>query len=444
MPKSFKELTSTMVPELLSPAGSPEKLKYALAYGADAVYAGIPKFSLRARENPFKNDLLEEAVTYTHKMGKKIYITANILPPNRKIESFKKSLALHAAMGPDGFIMADPGMIQFALKEFPEIPVHLSVQSNTMNWPTAEFWYNLGVKRIILSRELALEEILEIHHRVPGMELEAFVHGAICIAYSGRCLLSNYFNHRDANQGTCTNSCRWEFNVHEEEGKDSEQYKPLKGQYAIEETQRDGEMMPIEEDEHGTYIMNSKDLRAVEYLKPLQDAGVISFKIEGRSKSIYYLSLITRVYRKAITDLTEGRSFDPDLLGEIDKTANRGFTSAFLISASNRETERFDSPQEENQDQVYGGQVVNERPGWMEVEVKNRIELGDEAEYISPSGQFKFTIDAMEKNTGEKATVAHGGNGTIWIKLDRQAEPFALLSLLQNAKTTPTPSGHEG
>jgi putative protease len=368
-------------------------------------------------------------------MGKKFYVTANILPPNRKIESFKKSLAQHAALGPDGFIMADPGMIKFAIKEFPEIPVHLSVQSNTMNWVTAEFWYNLGVKRIILSRELSLEEIQEINHRVPGMELEAFVHGSICIAYSGRCLLSNYFNHRDANQGTCTNSCRWEFKVHEEEGKDTEQYKPLKGQYAIEETQRDGEMMPIDEDEHGTYIMNSKDLRAVEFLKPLQDAGVISFKIEGRSKSIYYLALVTRTYRKAISDLTEGRSFNPNLLGEIDKTANRGFTSAFLISAANRDTERFDSPQVENQAQIFGGQIVNERPGWMEVEVKNRIELGAEVEYISPVAQYKFTIDAMETKAGEQATVAHGGNGTIWIKTERQPEPFALLSILQNVET---------
>ena len=427
-----------MIPELLSPAGSPEKLKYALAYGADAVYAGIPKFSLRARENPFKNDLLEEAITYTHDKGKKIYVTANILPPNRKIASFKKSLAQHAELGPDAFIMADPGMIQYALKEFPQIPVHLSVQTNTMNWSSVEFWYNLGVKRIILSRELSLEEIQEIHDRVPGMELEAFVHGSICIAYSGRCLLSNYFNHRDANQGTCTNSCRWEFNIKEEKGTETEQYQPLEGQYAIEEVQREGEMLPVDEDEHGTYIMNSKDLRAVEYLKPLSDAGVMSFKIEGRSKSIYYLSMVTRAYRKAIKDLAEGRSFDPELLGEINKTANRGFTSAFLISASNRDTERFESPQEKDQPQVFGGQVVNERPGWMEVEVKNRIELGDEVEYISPSGQHKFFIDAMETSTGEKANVAHGGNGTIWISIDRQAEPFALLSLLHKTETAET------
>lgn len=421
--------------ELLSPAGSPEKLKYAFAYGADAVYAGVPKFSLRARENPFKGRLLKEAVDYAHKLGKKIYITANILPPNRKIESFKKSLAQHAEMGPDAFIMADPGMIQFALKEFPEIPVHLSVQTNTINWPSVAFWHGLGVRRIILSRELSLEEINEIHERVPGVELESFVHGAICIAYSGRCLLSNYFNRRDANQGTCTNSCRWEYDIHEEKGNGMEEYQPLKGQYAIEEKQRDGELMPIEEDEHGTYIMNSKDLRAIEFLGPLKKAGVISFKIEGRSKSIYYLSLVTRAYRRAIDDLEGNRDFNPDLIGEIGKTANRGFTSAFLISAANRETERFDSPQETRQPQVFGGQIVNERPGWMEVDVRNRMELGDEAECLSPNGQYKFKINAMEKATGESISVAHGGNGTVWVQAEGLVEPFALLSLLKKDRS---------
>ena len=427
-----------MISELLAPAGSPEKLKYAFAYGADAVYAGIPKFSLRAKENPFKDQSLKESIDYTHKLGKKIYITANILPPNRKIESFKRSLAQHAKMGPDAFIMADPGMIQFALKEFPEIPVHLSVQTNTINWPSVEFWYNLGVKRIILSRELTLEEIRDIHAHVPRIELEAFVHGAICIAYSGRCLLSNYFNHRDANQGTCTNSCRWEYDIHEEKGKEMEEYQPLKGQYAIEEKQRDGELMPIEEDEHGTYIMNSKDLRAIEFLGPMKQVGITSFKIEGRSKSIYYLSLVTRAYRQAINDLEENRQFDPGLIEEIGKTANRGFTSAFLISAANRETERFDSPQESNQPQIFGGQVVNQRPGWMEVDVRNRMELGDEAEYLSPNEQYKFKINAMETTTGKSISVAHGGNGTVWIEADGSVEPFALLSLLKNT-TAQTP-----
>ena len=437
-----------MTPELLAPAGSPEKLKYALAYGADAVYAGIPKFSLRARENGFKDASLREAIETTHALGKKIYITANILPQNRKVASFKKSLAFYAEARPDAFIMSDPGLIRFALDEFPEIPVHLSVQTNTMNWPSVQFWYDQGVRRIILSRELSLEEVSEIHEKVPAMELESFVHGAICIAYSGRCLLSNYFNHRDANQGTCTNSCRWEYNVH----KEGEEPKPsscgqengqnaeappqnaLKGNYFIEEVQRPGEMMPIDEDEHGTYIMNSKDLRAIEFLKELRAAGVISFKIEGRSKSLNYLSLITKAYRKAIDDLTLNRAFNPELLDEINKTANRGFTSAFFISNSNRQTERFDSPQDGDLSQVFGGQVLDLRgDGMMEVEIKNRVEVGDEVEYISPKEQYRFRIHAMQDKNGGSISVAHGGNGTAWIQSEGPVEPYALLSLIKDS-----------
>lgn len=423
-----------MALELLAPAGSPEKLRYALAYGADAVYAGISKFSLRARENGFKDSSLKEAIEYTHKLGKKIYVTANILAPNRKIDSFRKSLAVFAEAGADAFIMADPGMIRFALKEFPGIPVHLSVQTNTLNWPSIEFWGDLGVRRTILSRELSLDEIREIHEKVPGMELESFVHGAICIAYSGRCLLSNYFNHRDANQGTCTNSCRWEYNVYQE-GTDENVppgTQPLQGEYFIEETQRPGEFMPIDEDEHGTYIMNSKDLRAIQFMRELRNAGVISFKIEGRSKSLYYLSLVTRTHRKALDDLQAGRPFNPDLLKELDKTSNRGFTSAFLIPNSDRETERFDSTQEYNLPQVYGGVVTDQkREGWMEVEVKNRLELGDRVEYISPRRKYHFTISAMEDANGSAVSLAHGGNGRVWINTDQPIEPYALLSLLK-------------
>jgi U32 family peptidase len=441
-----------MTPELLAPAGSPEKLAYALAYGADAVYAGIPKFSLRARENGFKDASLKEAIETTHRQGKKIYITANILPQNRKVASFKKSLAFYAEAKPDAFIMSDPGLIRFALNEFPEIPVHLSVQTNTMNWPSVEFWYDQGVKRIILSRELSLEEVREIHDKVPGMELESFVHGAICIAYSGRCLLSNYFNHRDANQGTCTNSCRWEYNVHKEgedpkpsacgseDGPSTEasSLKPLEGNFFIEEVQRPGEMMPIDEDEHGTYIMNSKDLRAIEFLKELRAAGVMSFKIEGRSKSLNYLSLITKAYRKAIDDLAENRAFNPGLLNEINKTANRGFTSAFYISNSNRETERFDSPQESDLSQVFAGQVMDSRgDGMMEVEVKNRIEVGDEVEYISPKQQYRFRINAMQNKNGGAISVAHGGNGTVWIQSEGPVDPYSLLSLIKNPVADP-------
>jgi putative protease len=436
-----------MTPELLAPAGSPEKLKYAFAYGADAVYAGIPKFSLRARENGFKDASLKEAIETTHKLGKKIYITANILPQNRKVASFKKSLAFYAEAKPDAFIMSDPGLIRFALDEFPEIPIHLSVQTNTMNWPSVQFWYDQGVKRVILSRELSLEEVAEIHEKVPAMELESFVHGAICIAYSGRCLLSNYFNHRDANQGTCTNSCRWEYNLHKEgeepkpsacgsgngasTSTEAPSQKALEGNYFIEEVQRPGEMMPIDEDEHGTYIMNSKDLRAIEFLKEMRASGVISFKIEGRSKSLNYLSLITKSYRRAIDDLADNRAFDPALLDEINKTANRGFTSAFFISNSNHDTERFDSPQDKDQPQVFGGQVLDLRgDGMMEVEIKNRVMVGDEMEYISPNGQYRFRISAMQDKNGGAISVAHGGNGTAWIQAEGPVEPYAVLSLV--------------
>ena len=419
----------TKTPELLCPAGSPEKLRYALAFGADAVYAGIPRFSLRAKENPYNNNSLKDDIEYCHSQNKKMYVTANILPQNRKLESFKKSIATIAEAGPDGIIMSDPGMIQYVRKEFPELSIHLSVQTNTINWMSVAFWRDHGIKRIILSRELSMQELREIHTQVPDIGLESFVHGSICIAYSGRCLLSNYFNHRDANQGTCTNSCRWEYNVKEELSEGEKSTQSPKGEYLIEEKGRDGDLMPIEEDEHGTYIMNSKDLRAIEHLDELWGAGVESFKIEGRTKSIYYLSLITKAYRQAIDAMIAKKPFNSKLLGETEKTANRGFTTAFLLSASERATEKFDSPQEENLPQVYAGKVVNQRAGgWMEVDIKNRIEVGHEIEYISPHNNYRFQISAMEGASGLALPVAHGGNGTVWIKTEGQIDPYALLS----------------
>ncbi|PIQ97446.1 MAG: U32 family peptidase [Nitrospinae bacterium CG11_big_fil_rev_8_21_14_0_20_56_8] len=423
--------------ELLSPAGSPEKLRYALAYGADAVYAGIPRFSLRARQNGFRDESLRQAIAYAHGLGKKIYITANILPPNRKIGSFQKSLATYAEAGADAFIMSDPGLIRFALREFPQVPVHLSVQTNTMNWMTVAFWHDLGVRRTILSRELSLEEIREIHEKVPGMELEAFVHGSICIAYSGRCLLSNYFNHRDANQGTCTNSCRWDYNIYKAEDAaphpPAGSLLPAEGEFYIEETSRPGQLMPIDEDEHGTYIMNSRDLRAMEWLTDLRGAGVLSFKIEGRSKSVYYLSRVTRAYRRAMDDLAAGRPLDPSNLEETDKTANRGFTSAFLVSSANRATERFDSPQEDRLPQTFAGQVVGQRSGgWMEVEIKNQVRAGDTLEYLSPARQHRFILEEMENARGVPLDIAHGGNGTVWIRMEgEETGTFALLSRVE-------------
>jgi len=206
------------IPELLSPAGNFQKLKYAFAYGADAVYAGVPKFSLRTRENDFNEKSLQSGIEYAHELNKKIYLTLNIFAHNTKINSFLKELEKVIQWHPDGLIMADPGLVNIALKKYPEIPIHLSTQANVTNWTTVMFWRDLGVKRIILSRELSIKEIREIHENVPDIELECFVHGAICIAYSGRCLITNYMNHRDANQGTCTNSCRWQYTVEEDTG----------------------------------------------------------------------------------------------------------------------------------------------------------------------------------------------------------------------------------
>ncbi|MBT6940697.1 MAG: U32 family peptidase, partial [Candidatus Marinimicrobia bacterium] len=262
-------------PELLSPAGNLNKLKYAFAYGADAVYAGVPRFSLRTRENEFREESLIEGIKYAHDLGKKIYLTLNIYAHNTKVDGFIRELEKVAEWEPDGLIMADPGLIHQAIKRVPQIPVHLSTQANATNWTTVDFWKDLGVERIILSRELRLKEVAEIHKKVPDVELESFVHGAICIAYSGRCLITNYMNHRDANQGTCTNSCRWNYEFGEEPDSllelESQQqsltideiYQRPDGDYYVEEKERKGKKYPIEEDESGTYLFNAKDLCAV-------------------------------------------------------------------------------------------------------------------------------------------------------------------------------------
>lgn len=274
-------------------------MQYAIAYGADAVYAGVPMFSLRARENQFTWESLAEAVTYCHDRGKKIYFTANIYAHNIKIKPFMAAFAKMQAMKPDAYIMSDPGLISLVRESYPEAEIHLSVQANNTNWAQVKFWQKIGIKRVILSRELSLREIREIHEQCPDMEIECFVHGSICMAYSGRCLLSNYFSRRDPNQGTCAHSCRWQYKVFkkdasEEELYDSigrpEDYIPLDGEFYLEERERPGELLPIDEDEYGTYIMNSRDICLLDYLQEMKDAGVISFKVEGRSKTINYLA----------------------------------------------------------------------------------------------------------------------------------------------------------
>ena len=428
-------------PELLLPAGDFEKLKFAFEYGADAVYAGVPMFSLRARENDFDVQLINEAVDYTHKLGKKIYLTVNIVPHNVKIEPMKRALAQMAELKPDAFIMADPGVIHFAKKICPEIPIHLSVQANNVNWAAIEFWKEVGVQRVILSREISIKEMKTIHEQVPDMELEAFVHGSICIAYSGRCLLSNYMSYRDANQGTCSHSCRWKYHLLKEsetglsvgqDGVFDADYQPIKGTYFLEEATRPGELMEIDEDENGTYIMNSRDLCAVEYLPELIDAGICSLKVEGRSKTLYYAATVARTYKKAIDDVMAGNKPSFDYVKELAKTSNRGFITGFLVSNPKERAQYYEKNASQNTHEFSG--IVREvgDNNWALVEVKNRIDIGDEIEVISPNDNHDFVqkISEIKSDKNESLLSAHGGAGNYWLKFEH---PVSVNMLLRSA-----------
>lgn len=273
--------------ELLAPAGSPEKMQYAFAYGADAVYMGIPDFSLRVRINKFGLDDVKTAIELAHKLKKKIYVTVNIYAHNRHLEKLPEYLKKLNEWRPDGLLVSDPGILQMVKKYAPKLEIHLSTQANATNWQAVKFWYEQGVKRVVLGREVTIEEIKEIHKKVPKVELEYFVHGAMCMSYSGRCMLSAWLTGRSANQGDCAQPCRWKYKV---EG--------LQG--FVEEPQRPGQKIPVEEDQNGTYIFNSKDLCLLEYLQELVDVGVVSFKIEGRAKSVAYLSTVVKAYRLAL------------------------------------------------------------------------------------------------------------------------------------------------
>jgi putative protease len=419
--------------ELLSPAGNFEKMKYALAYGADAVYAGIPRYSLRARENDFTTELLAGAIEYCHQSDRKIYLTLNIFPHNRKIEAVKTSLTWLAQKRPDAIIISDPGVILLAKELCPQIPVHLSTQVNTLNWVSVKFWKEIGVDRIILSRELAISEIAEIRQKVPDIELECFVHGAVCVAYSGRCLLSSYFNFRDPNQGICTNSCRWLYRLYQDQPdpppSSPQDYQPLHGKYYLEEDERPGQFMPIDEDEHGTYIMNAKDLCAVGLLDQLAAAGVNSFKIEGRSKSVYYVSVTTRAYRRAIDNLLAGRPYDHAVEQELFSVANREYSSGFLESNPRAAGENYAESQPANCTHQYCGIVRNADPcgNLMQVSVRNRICCGEELEIITPQKNQVFKVEAIYSLDGAKVEMAHGGGRDVRIPCSNPPGEYALL-----------------
>ncbi len=408
-------------PELLAPAGSMEMMRAAFAFGADAVYAGLPRYSLRVRNNAFRNvECLREGIDEAHAQGRKFFVVSNLLPHNAKVRSYLKDMAPVVALKPDALIMADPGLIDMAREAWPEMPVHLSVQANTLNWAAVRFWKKLGVSRIILSRELTLDEIAEIRQDCPDIELEVFVHGALCIAYSGRCLLSGYFTRRDSNQGACTNSCRWKYQVHD--GAPSS-CADGESEILIEESQRPGELMPIEEDEHGTYILNSKDLRAAEHVPRLMEIGIDSLKIEGRTKSPYYVARSCQAYRRVVDDTMAGRPFDPSVLADLEGLANRGYTGGFF----QRHPDAAHQNYEVSHSLPGSGRYVGKALGWdpqrglMEVLVKNRFESGDAIEVILPGGNTRQTVSRMENAAGEPIGVAPGDPHHVWIDLPQSA-----------------------
>ncbi|MBX3615856.1 MAG: tRNA 5-hydroxyuridine modification protein YegQ [Nitrosomonas sp.] len=443
-------------PELLLPAGTLEKMRIAYAFGADAVYAGQPRYSMRARNNEFALEQIKTGITEAHAAGKKFFVASNIMPHNAKVKTYMADMAPVIAMKPDALIMADPGLIMMVREKWPEVPVHLSVQANTVNYMGVKFWQKIGLTRVILSRELSLDEVAQIRDLCPDMEIEVFVHGALCIAYSGRCLLSGYFNHRDPNQGTCTNSCRWDYKVKAAEenasgdiqeigkidfdfgqvmqqseqsalsgGCGSIERHPAADQvYLIEEKERPGQLMPIMEDEHGTYIMNSKDLRAVEHVERLVRIGVDSLKIEGRTKSLYYVARTAQVYRKAIDDAVANKPFDPALLGELEGLANRGYTSGFYQRHSTHETQNYLRGHSESNRSQYVGDVTgfDAANGMAEILVKNRFQVGDRLEIIHPSGNQVVELLQMLDNKGKPVQVAPGSGHRVKIPLARNME----------------------
>jgi putative protease len=454
-------------PELLSPAGTLKNMRYAFAYGADAVYAGQPRYSLRVRNNDFKLENLATGIQEAHELGKKLYVVSNIAPHNTKLKTYIKDMAPVVDMKPDAIIMSDPGLIMLAREAFPDQVVHLSVQANAINWASVKFWQQQGIKRVILSRELSLDEIEEIRQRCPDIELEVFVHGALCMAYSGRCLLSGYINKRDPNQGTCTNSCRWKYDAHEaketmegdivavnpqalvdQHGVQIE--KPTLGEgqpsdqiVLLQEAGRPGEYMPAFEDEHGTYIMNSKDLRAIQHVERLSKMGIDSLKIEGRTKSFYYVARTAQLYRQAIEDAVSGKDFDRTLMHNLEGLAHRGYTEGFLRRHVHDEYQNYDYGYSISDTQQFVGEFTGKlnTAGMAEVDVKNKFSVGDSVEVMTPQGNLTLTIKELFNRKGESVEAGLGSGHFVFLALPAgvDTDKAVLLRNLPQGQDTRNP-----
>ena len=399
-------------PELLIPASSLEVLKTAVIFGADAVYIGGEAFGLRAKAKNFSMDEMREGIRFAHAHGVKVYVTANILAHNDDLDGVRAYFEELKEIRPDALIIADPGVFEIAKEVCPEIERHISTQANNTNYATYNFWYKQGASRVVSARELSMREIKELRERIPAdLEIETFVHGAMCISYSGRCLLSNYFTGRDANRGACTHPCRWK--------------------YAVMEESRPGEYLPVYENERGTYIFNSKDLCMIEHIPELIDAGIDSLKIEGRMKTALYVATVARTYRKALDDYAA----DPELyrrnmpwyLEQISNCTYRQFTTGFFFGKPDENTQIYDS-NTYVKEYTYLGIVGGEKDGLYRIEQRNKFSVGEEIEIMKPDGRnVTVRVERIVNEDGEEQESAPHPKQVLYVGLQGQAEQYDIL-----------------
>ncbi|MBQ4516097.1 MAG: U32 family peptidase [Clostridia bacterium] len=404
--------------ELLAPAGNLDRLKMAITYGADAVYAGGEAFSLRAAAKNFSRDDLARGIEFAHAHGKKMFITANIIPHNKDIDAFPKFLEEMNELGPDALIIADLGAFMMAKEHAPNIPVHISTQANNVNYRSVQAWNDLGAKRVVLARELSLNEISEIRQKVsPELELEAFVHGAMCISYSGRCLLSNYMTSRDANQGECAHPCRWN--------------------YSLVEQQRPGEYLDVFENERGTFIFNSRDLCMIEHIPELIKSGITSFKLEGRVKTEYYVATVVKAYREAIDSYLENPekyTFNPKWADELSKVSNRHYTTGFYLGKPDSDAQVYGSSSYIRTYEIVAMvDGYDESTGETIITQRNRFFKGDELEIVPPTGDFiPYTVDKMRNEDDEEITSAPHAQQIIKMRLPGRFPERTMLRKIRN------------
>lgn len=400
-------------PELLAPGGSLEKLKTAINYGADAVYIGGEVFSLRVAAENFTIEDMKEGIKYAHERGKKVYLTANILPHNSDIEEFEKYIGEIRPLGFDAVLIADLGMFDMMRELAPEIPIHVSTQANNVNYRSACTWYKMGAKRVVLAREMSFDEIKEIREKIPAdLEIEAFVHGAMCVSYSGRCLLSNYMTNRDANMGACSHPCRWN--------------------YSLVEQTRPGEYMDVFENERGTFIFNSKDLCMIEHIPELVNSGISSFKIEGRVKTSYYVATIVKAYREEIDRYfsdPENYVFDKSQYEELCKISHRPYSTGFYMGKPGENEQVYtDSSYIRDYDLIGMVTGYDEQTGMAEISQRNRFFVGDEIEIIQPNKPFfTQTVKYMENSDGERIQSAPHAQMMLKMPVDYPVTTDAML-----------------